>query len=91
MPARQLAAAAACALAAVAGEAGAATQMYKCVEGGRTVYQQQACSVSAAPELAASAPSVPAKASAATDPGSAAAAKLRRPSPAASSAPAKPR
>jgi hypothetical protein len=89
MSGRQLTAAAAFVLAAfVAVEAGAATQMYKCVAGGRTVYQQQACAVSEAPEPAASAASGAAKASAPADPGSAAARKLRRPSPPVSSAPA---
>ena len=31
----------------------AASQLYKCVDGGRTVYQQQACSPSSQPEVAA--------------------------------------
>jgi hypothetical protein len=66
------------------GDAFAASQMYKCVENGRTVYQQQACNPQ--PEGAASAAKAPA--SAASDASSAR--KLRRPSPA-SSAPAKPR
>ena len=43
------------ALAALAGPAGAASKMYKCVEGGRTIYQQQACAVSAQAEAPASA------------------------------------
>jgi hypothetical protein len=69
----------------------AASQLYKCVDGGRTVYQQQACSVSSQPEAAASAPRIGAKASApAADAASAAPRKLRSPSPA-SSAPATPR
>jgi hypothetical protein len=38
----------------------AASKLFKCVDGGRTVYQQQACSPSALPEAA---PSVPAHAS----------------------------
>ena len=42
----------------------AASQLYKCVDGGRTVYQQQACSPSAQAEVAASAPHGAAKASA---------------------------
>jgi len=50
----------------------AASQLYKCVDGGRTVYQQQACSPSAQAEVAASAPHGAAKASApAADAGSA--------------------
>jgi len=48
----------------------AASQLFKCVEGGRTVYQQQACSPSSQPEpppgmaAKASAPASLAKASA---------------------------
>jgi hypothetical protein len=48
----------------------AASQLFKCVEGGRTVYQQQACSPSSQPEpppgtaTKASAPTSMAKASA---------------------------
>ena len=66
-------------------DAFAASQMYKCVENGRTVYQQQACNPQ--PEAAASA--AKAAASAASD-ASAAGKKVRRPSPA-SSGPATPR
>ena len=65
----------------------AATQMYKCVENGRTVYQQQACNPQPQAETAASAARPPA--SAAAD-ASAAAKKVKRPSPA-SSANATPR
>ena len=61
---------------AIAGDAFAASQMYKCVENGRTVYQQQACNPQ--PEPAASA---------ASDAASLAGKPLKRPS-AASSAPA---
>jgi len=73
----------------------AASQLHKCVDGGRTVYQQQACSPSAQPETPVSVaahPSAAAKASApvahaaATPPGKVKAS----PSPA-SSAPATPR
>jgi len=71
---------------AIAGDAFAASQMYKCVENGRTVYQQQACNPQ--PEAAASAAKAPA--SAASDASSAAGKKVKRPSPA-SSAPAMPR
>ena len=95
---RHLAASAALALAAQAAGDAAAAQMFKCVEGGRTVYQQQACPVNSQPEPAASAPQAVAKAStaaakgsAAADPASAGARKLTRPSPAASSGPATPR
>jgi hypothetical protein len=73
---------------ALCGDALAASQMYKCIEGSRTVYQQQPCNPQA--EAAASAPRAAAPASAASDAGSAAAKKIRRPSPA-SSAPATPR
>jgi hypothetical protein len=71
---------------ALGSDAFAAAQMYKCVENGRTVYQQQACNPQ--PEAAASAAKAPA--SAASDASSAAAKKVKRPSPA-SSAPAMPR
>jgi len=71
---------------ALGSDAFAAAQMYKCVENGRTVYQQQACNPQ--PEAAASAAKPPA--SAASDGSSGAGNKLRRPSPA-SSAPATPR
>ena len=86
--ARRLATATALALVVASGAAGAASQLFKCVEGGRTVYQQQACAVHRDPEPAASAA---ANASSATDPASAAARKVKRASPAASSAPATPR
>jgi hypothetical protein len=68
---------------ALGSDAFAAAQMYKCVENGRTVYQQQACNPH--PEAAASAAKAPA--SAAADASSAAGKKVKRPSPA-SSAPA---
>jgi hypothetical protein len=42
----------------------AASQLFKCIDGGRTVYQQQACSVSTQPEAAASAARPAPKASA---------------------------
>ena len=66
----------------------AAPQMYKCVENGRTVYQQQACNPQPAAEPAASAAHPPA--SAASDASATATKKIRRPSPA-SSASAMPR
>jgi hypothetical protein len=78
---------AALALATCAGPAGAASQMYKCVERGRTIYQQQACAVSPQ-EAPASAPGPAAHASAASEP--APTGKVKRSSPA-SSAPATPR
>ena len=69
----------------------AASQLYKCVDGGRTVYQQQACSVSSQPEAAATGPNTATKASTpAADAASAAPRKLRPSSPA-SSVPATPR
>jgi hypothetical protein len=71
---------------AIGSDAFAAAQMYKCVENGRTVYQQQACNPQPEPEASAA----KAPASAASDASSAAGKKVRRPSPA-SSAPATPR
>ena len=72
---------------AVASDAFAAAQLYKCVENGRTVYQQQACNPQ--PESAAASTTRP-PASAASDASAAAARKVKRPWPA-SSAPATPR
>ena len=87
MSAARLAAVLALSLATeLASDAFAASQMYKCVENGRTVYQQQACNQQH--ESAASAARPPASAASAAAP--AAAKPLRRPSPA-SSAPATPR
>jgi hypothetical protein len=77
------------ALATLAGPAGAASKMYKCVEGGRTIYQQQACAVSPQ-EAPASAPGPAAHSSAASEPASAGAGKVKPASPA-SSVPATPR
>jgi hypothetical protein len=87
-PLRQLAAAAAVALAAMPWSAGAASKLYKCIEGGRTVYQQQACPVQSDPATAASAEHAAPKASAVAVPASAGERKVKGPSPAASSAPA---
>ena len=42
----------------------AASQLFKCVDGGRTVYQQQACSPSTQPDAASTVPAAMAKASA---------------------------
>jgi hypothetical protein len=69
----------------------AGSQLFKCVDGGRTVYQQQACPSSAQSEPMASSPRTLAKADAASAPASAGALRLRPDSSAASSAPAKPR
>ena len=63
-PLRHLVIVAGVLLAATCADALAGTQMFKCVGGGRTVYQQQACSVSSQPDVAASAPRSAAKASA---------------------------
>jgi len=72
------------ALAASAGPAVACSQLFKCVEGGRTVYQQQACSASTTVDSPASA----VKAEAASQ----AAPRRLKPAPAsASAAPAMPR
>jgi hypothetical protein len=72
------------ALALAAAHAQGASKMFKCVEGGRTIYQQQACAVVAEP---ASAPRAAAKASAAVASASADV-RVRQALPAASSAPA---
>jgi hypothetical protein len=64
---------------ALASDAFAASQMYKCVENGRTVYQQQACNPQS--EAAASAARPAASAAAAA---TSAAKPLRRSSPASS-------
>ena len=69
-------------------DAFAAPQMYKCVENGRTVYQQQACNPQ--PQVESAAGTVHPPASAASSASSATTTKLRRPSPA-SSVPATPR
>jgi hypothetical protein len=74
--------AAASVLAALADSGFAASQLlYKCVDGGRTVYQQQACPVSATPDTPASAVQA-APASAASMQ------KVKSASPSASAAPA---
>ena len=82
-------------LLAAAHDSHAASQLFKCVDGGRTVYQQQACPSSAQSEPMASSPRALAKAevaaASATAPASAGALRLRPASPAASSVPAKPR
>jgi hypothetical protein len=65
---------------ALASDAFAASQMYKCVENGRTVYQQQACNPQPEPAASAARPATSA-ASAAT---SAVLRPLRRQSPASS-------
>ena len=70
----------------------AASQLYKCVDSGRTVYQQQACSPSTQPESAASAAQATVRASAAvTDPAASAPRRIRASSAPASSALATPR
>ncbi|MEO8311082.1 MAG: hypothetical protein ABI520_07930 [Caldimonas sp.] len=92
-PLHCLRAVAAAALVAASGaDALAGTQLFKCIDGGRTVYQQQACSVSSQPDGAASAPRIAAKASAPLgDAVSAAPRKLRSPASPASGVPATPR
>jgi hypothetical protein len=87
---RRLAVAAALVFTAVPFTADAAPTMYKCIEGGRTVYQQQACPVHPDAEPAASAARAATKASAAAEP-AAGERKVKRASPAASSASATPR
>jgi hypothetical protein len=68
----------------------AASQLHKCIDGGRTVYQQQACAVTSAPETAASAPRLPASASTARTEVTSTTRSVRSASPA-SSALARPR
>lgn len=87
---RLVAALAGATAAALSGAGVAGSQLFKCVEGGRTVYQQQACPPSSQPEPAASAPNAAAKASAPALATAADGRKVRSPSPA-SSAPATPR
>ena len=74
------------ALALTASWSAAATpQLFKCIESGRTVYQQQACSVSSQIEPAASAPHASTKAS---EPATKVAARVKPATAPASSAPA---
>jgi hypothetical protein len=80
--------ASACALAALPSAAGASTQLFKCVEGGRTVYQQQGCPVSAQAEPPAAPPPAALKVDAASTPASR---RLKPASAPASSVPATPR
>ena len=77
---RCAAAGAAIALAALPGAGFGASKLFKCVEGGRTIYQQQACSVNSEP--AASGPQAVAKAGGAE--AAPARPALRPPSPASS-------
>jgi len=70
----------------------AASQLYKCVDGGRTVYQQQACSPSVQPDTALIVAPALTKASApAADPAASAPRRIRASSSPASSALAMPR
>lgn len=69
----------------------ATPQLFKCVDGGHTVYQQLPCPLTAQVESAASGARAPAKAQAASEPAGKIAARLRPASPPASSAPATPR
>ena len=84
--------AAATAFAWLCGAAFGASQLFKCVDGGRTVYQQQACPVSSQAEPASAAPRLAVRTSAAATeaPASAPPRKVKPTSPA-SSAPATPR
>lgn len=72
-------------------EAGAASQMFKCIVGNRTVYQQQGCPVDAEPAASSAARAASASAKATT--GAAAASPSRKVKPAsrAASVPAMPR
>lgn len=83
LPLRRIAVVAAVALLALpCAGAFAAPQLFKCVEGGRTVYQQQACRVSAESEAASGAATRAAPPVA--DAASAAPRKLKSSSPASS-------
>jgi hypothetical protein len=79
--------ASAAALVATATGASAASQLFKCVDGGRTVYQQQACPVAAQVEAPASAAHAVVKSDATPGP----ARKLKPAAEPASSVPATPR
>ncbi len=67
----------------------AGSQLFKCVEGGHTVYQQQACPVSAQADAASSGAYVAQKF--ASEPVAKVVARVKPASPGASSAPATPR
>jgi len=70
----------------------AASQLFKCIDGGRTVYQQQACSPSTQPEPATGTPQATARASAAVvDPAASAPRRIRSSSAPASAVLAMPR
>ena len=71
-------------LAGLCGNAFAASKLFKCVDGGRTVYQQQACSPSTQPDAASTVSPAMAKASApGADPAASAPRRIRAlPSPA---------
>ena len=71
-------------LAGTGASAFAASQLYKCVDSGRTVYQQQACSPSTQPDAASTVSPAMAKSSApSADPASSAPRRIRAlPSPA---------
>jgi hypothetical protein len=87
LSARLAAATGVVAFAVVGHHASAATQMFKCIVAGRTIYQQQACPVTAEPPASATASgAIPGAASAATE--SSAARKIKPASRAASAAPA---
>ncbi len=66
----------------------ASPQLYKCVDGGRTVYQQLPCPVTAQVESAESGARASAKVQAASEPAAKVASRLKPASPPASSAPA---
>ena len=71
------------------GSSAAGPRLFKCIDGGRTVYQQQACPVTSQVDAAPS--PVRASAKAASEPAPRATARLKQASPTASSVPATPR
>jgi hypothetical protein len=80
---RFAAAAVAIALTAPCGASFGASKLFKCIEGGRTVYQQQACSVTSEPAPSATVPTT-VKASGAEAASATARPAVRPPSPASS-------
>ena len=70
-------------LAGAGADACAASQLYKCVDGGRTVYQQQACSPSTQPDASTVSPAMAKSSAPSADPASSAPRRIRAlPSPA---------
>ena len=91
LPRSIAAVAAATALAWPSGAAFGASQLFKCVDGGRTVYQQQACPLSSQAEPASAAPRLSARTGvASTETAASAPPRKVKPTSPASSGPATP-